>query len=261
MEQFITISSPSYDGNIANIIFKPDNEENVYNLGDHLLPYTFDSSSISPTTEIFGTYTIYVISQKCSYFLNVPRPTPTPTPTVTPTRTQTPTPTPTVTPTPTFDPCKLTPTPTPTKSLPATPTPTKTQTPTPTSTFICTVTATPTPTKTPLPAPPGIYYGKFSGTTITSGDVSLLTFVNTNDPRESSVLFQLGNGYGYILIPQTVPQPVEFRDSETGCSGNYIPINLIGTVVIIDINGFPITYNVYRSFFSFNGQVYCWMCG
>lgn len=130
MEQFIQISSPSYDGQLANIIFKPDIEDNVYNLGDHILPYDFNSTDISPTTEIFGTYTILLLSTKCPYFLNVPRFTPTPTPTVSPTRTSTPTPTPTITPTPTFDPCKV-PTPTPTTSV--TPTITPTNTPTPTS--------------------------------------------------------------------------------------------------------------------------------
>lgn len=276
MEQFITISSPSYDGNTANIIFKPDNVDNVYNLGDHLLPYTFDSSSISPTTEIFGTYTIFVTSQKCSYFLNIPRPTPTPTPTITPTRTSTPTPTPTVTPTPTFDPCKV-PTPTPTCTATPTVTPTASITPTPTPTWnICitplpltptptpsitpTHTPTPTPTPTPVPDLPGIYYGKFSGGTITSGDAMSLTFMYTNDPTNDYITYPLGSAYGYILIPISLPQPTGFRDSNIGCTGFNIPTNNIGQIIIIDGNGFPITYNVYRTFFSFFGDVDCWMC-
>jgi hypothetical protein len=222
---------------------------------------------------------------------NTPTNTPTPTPTNTPTATTTATPTPTPTPTwdlcvtplpPNFTPTRTptntptptqtptnTPTPTrtpdcyPTQTATATPTPTPTNTPTPTRTP--TPTPTPTPTRTPgaspIPAAPGIYYGKFSGATITIGNIGNLIFMNTNDPRESYVPFGLGKGYGYILIPQSIPQPNEFRDSETGCSGNYIPINNKGSIVIVDTNGFPITYNVYRTYFTFNGSVFCWMCG
>lgn len=155
MEQFILISSANNDGFLANIIFKPDISETVYNLGDHILPYNFNSATISPDLEIFGTYTIYVIPTKCVYFLNVPRTTPTPTPTVSPTRTPTATPTPTVTPTPTFDPCKV-PTPTPTVSPTPTITPTNTPTPSATCTNPCGCpepSNTPTPTKSPKPLP------------------------------------------------------------------------------------------------------------
>lgn len=128
MEQSITIQSVNFDGEIANILFKPDISEIVYNLGDVTLPFIFNSDTINPNLEIFGTYTILILPSKCPYFLNVPRPTPNPTPTQSPTRTPTPTPTGTPTPTPTFDPCKV-PTPTPTKT--STPTPTTTNTPTP----------------------------------------------------------------------------------------------------------------------------------
>jgi hypothetical protein len=37
-------------------------------------------------------------------------------------------------------------------------------------------------------------------------------------------------------------------------------MNNIGQIVINDIYGFPTTYNIYRSFFSFYGQIYAWMC-
>jgi hypothetical protein len=132
MDQIIIIESINYSGEVANIIFNPDNTNVVINLGDHTLPYEFNSGLLDPPREIFGTYTITV--NNCPYFLNVPRTTPTPTPTRTPTRTPTPTPTPTVTPTPTFDPCKV-PTPTPTKTVTPTVTPTNTQTPTPTPSY------------------------------------------------------------------------------------------------------------------------------
>ena len=258
MDQTITIESINYDGEIAEIIFNPDNETIVINLSAHTLPYTFDSSLLNPPREIYGTYTLLV--DNCPYFLNVPRLTPTPTPTRTPTRTPTPTVTPTVTPTPTFDPCSITQTPsvTPTK----TPTRTPTRTPTPTPTITCYATPTPTPTVTPssLPALPGIYYGKFNSTLITSADTTSLTFVTTNDITNTYVTFSAGTGFGYVLIPPSLPQPINFKDSDSGCTGNDVPVNNIGTVVVLDTNGFAITYNIYRTFFPFNGQLFCWLC-
>jgi hypothetical protein len=156
----------------------------------------------------------------------------------------------------------VTPTPTPTISLTPTPTPTNNPTPTPTTTP--TKTPTPTPTKTPcaspVPDPSGMYYGKFTGSTITSGDVSTFTFVTTNNPTNSYVTFQTGSAYGYILIPITLSQPTGFRDSDSGCSGFNIPMNNIGTIIISDGSGFPITYNIYRTFFPFFGDTDCWLC-
>ena len=155
-----------------------------------------------------------------------------------------------VTPTPT--PTMVTPTPTPTPTTTPTQTLTPTQTPTPTQTL--------TPTPTPLPSLPGIYYGKFNNTTITSANTGSLTFVTTNDITNTYVTFSAVNGYGYVLIPITLPQPTNFKDSNTGCTGNDVPTNNIGTVVVLDANGFAITYNIYRTFFPFNGQLFCWLC-
>lgn len=133
--------------------------------------------------------------------------------------------------------------------------------PTRTPTLTPTVTPTITPTPSPVPAPSGIYYGKFSGSTITSGEaISNLTFLTTNDPTNNFVTYPLQDGYGYILIPISLPQPTGFQESSSGCSGFNIPTNNIGTLIIIDINGFPITYNTYRTFFSFGGMIDCWLC-
>jgi hypothetical protein len=163
MSQTITINSILYDGELASILFKPDNSDLAINLGIVTLPFTFDPSLLTPPREIYGSYTILVQNSDCSKVLNVPRPTPTPTPTNTPTRT--PTPTPTVTPTPTNTPgvCQISPTPTNTPTV--TPTPTKTRnplvtpSPTPTNTATPTVTPTitPTPTNTPEPICEPIY--------------------------------------------------------------------------------------------------------
>jgi hypothetical protein len=153
MSQTILIESINYDGEMATVLFKPDNANVVINLGNVVLPYLFDPSLLNPPREIYGTYTILVLGTDgncktdCPNILQVPRPTPTPTPTITPTRTQTPTPTPTITPTPTFDPCKV-PTPTPTTTTTPTITPTHTPTPSATCTNPC---GCPEPSKTPRP--------------------------------------------------------------------------------------------------------------
>ena len=34
----------------------------------------------------------------------------------------------------------------------------------------------------------------------------------------------------------------------------------MGTIIIVDGNGFQINYNVYRTFNDFSGAVDCWLC-
>lgn len=141
MSTTIVISSINYDGEMANILFKPENINTTINLGEVTLPYTFNPTLLTPPRDVYGTYTILVSNSNCPNIMNVPRPTPTvtPTKTPTPTPTKTPTLTPTITPTP--DPCLISPT----------PTSTVTPTPTPTSTVTPTITQTITPTVTPTP--------------------------------------------------------------------------------------------------------------
>lgn len=138
MSQSIIIKSINYDGEIANIIFTPDVDSVVINLGQQTLPFLFRPYLLTPPRDVYGTYTIVVNVNgvDCPNLLNVVRPTPTPTPTPTQTKTPTPTVTPTVTPTPSYDPCKV-PTPTPTPSVTNTQTPTPTQTPTNSCTNPC----------------------------------------------------------------------------------------------------------------------------
>ena len=138
MSQSIIIKSINYDGEIANILFTPDVDSVVINLGQQTLPFLFRPYLLTPPRDVYGTYTIVVNVNgvDCPNLLNVVRPTPTPTPTPTQTKTPTPTVTPTVTPTPSYDPCKV-PTPTPTPSVTNTQTPTPTQTPTNSCTNPC----------------------------------------------------------------------------------------------------------------------------
>lgn len=155
MSQSIVIQSVNYDGELANVLFKPSRLDDVINLGNVTLPFEFNPSILTPPLEIYGDYTIFIIDDNCTYYLHVPEVTPTPTPTQTPTKTPTPTQTPTQTPTPSYDPCKV-PTSTPTPTPTSTPTPTNTPTPSATCTNPCGCpepSKTPKPTKTPTPTP------------------------------------------------------------------------------------------------------------
>lgn len=153
MEESIIIASINYSGEVANIIFRPDVENILIDLGNQTLPYTFNSYLLNPPRYVYGDYTITMVSGGCVYFLTIVRPSPTPTPTlsVTPTMTVTPSQTPTLTPTASVTP-SLTkcyfgpPTSTPTNTL----TPTNTRTPnvTPSLTKCYFPTQTPTPSRT-----------------------------------------------------------------------------------------------------------------
>jgi len=141
MSTTIVISSINHDGESATILFKPDNDNVTVNIGQVVLPYTFNPTTLTPQRSVYGVYTILVAGSNCPNIMNVIRPTPTPTPTLTITPTITSTPTNTPSPTITLNPCFIT------------PTPTNTQTPTITPTNTQTPTNTPTPTITPTVSP------------------------------------------------------------------------------------------------------------
>jgi hypothetical protein len=199
----ITIQSENYNGDIANILFKPNGVNVVVNLGDKRLPYEFDPSLLSPPRTIYGVYTILVEGADCPIILNVPESTPTPTPTITSTLTPTPTPTVTPTVTPTFNPCP--------------PGPTLRPTHTPTSTH------TPTPTLTPTPVPAAyLFIEPVSGSTnigqwMYDSGRDFFGFTNNSQPAQDQTKFNIDmnvyvdfsgwtNGLFPSLIRQTVPQ-------------------------------------------------------
>jgi hypothetical protein len=87
-----------------------------------------------------------------------------------------------------------------------------------------------------------------------------MTFVETNSAVNTYVEFGSDEAYGYTLIPTGFTQPSKFVNSTNGCDGLNVPTNNIGTIVINDINGFPVTYNIYRTYWSIVGSFYSWMC-
>jgi hypothetical protein len=141
------------------------------------------------------------------------------------------------------------------------PTPTPTATPVPTPTPTLGPTPTPTPTPSPTPVPSGIYYGKFTGTTVTSGQVvSNLTFIYLSPAINNYVSIGFGSAYSYILIPTSLQQPSGFVSSTNGCDGLVVPMNNIGQVTINNLNGFPVVYNIYRTFYQATSNLNIWMC-
>lgn len=192
MSQSIIIRSINYSGEVASILFKPYTQEEVINIGNQTLPYTYYPS---PPLNVYGSYTILVEGSSCPVIMNVPNPTPTPTPTVTPTRTSTPTPTPTPSITPTFNPCNVSPTP------------------------------TTTPTRTPTPTPilsAYLFIEPVSGSSLIGqwmydGGSNFYGFTNTSQPTQSATTFNLDmnryvnftgwtNGQFPNIITQLVPQ-------------------------------------------------------
>jgi hypothetical protein len=87
-----------------------------------------------------------------------------------------------------------------------------------------------------------------------------LVFESTAYAVNTYVDIPSGHGYVYILIPTGFTQPVQFTESNVGCIGLNVPMNNIGTVIINDTNGYPITYYIYRSYYMITGQIDVWMC-
>jgi len=65
----LIIESVNYDGELANIIFTPDNEDIAINLGDVVLPFVFQPCSLVPPRERFGFYTILTYNPRCTNYL------------------------------------------------------------------------------------------------------------------------------------------------------------------------------------------------
>lgn len=254
----ITIQSINYNGEVANILFKPNGINSVINLGNQVLPYQFNPSLLTPPRDVYGVYTILVDGADCPVILNVPvpTPTPTPTPTVTPTMTLTPTVTPTVTPTNNICQPSQTPsnTPTNTPTLTNTPTP---NAPTPTNTPTNTTTPTPTQTKTPTPTPTPVYFAYLfiepvSGSTnigqwMYDSGSNFFGFTNYSQPTQNQNQFNIDmnvyvdfsgwtSGQFPSLIQQTVPQVSGGEDS---FNNSIVAYNFLTTEIPSSyVNGF-----------------------
>lgn len=249
MSQSVEIKSVYYDGELAEVLFKPENENLVINLGEINLPFIFNPSLLVPPRTIYGTYTILVKNSNCPYFLTIPRNTPTPTPTLTQTKTPTPTPTITPTPTSTYNPCKF---PTPTRTPNQTPTPTRTpnQTPTPTRTLPPCLSQTPKPTNTPTPSRPPNYFAYLFIEPVTGSSAigqymynsgsNFFGFTNASQPSQSQPNFNFDmnlyinySGWTTGSFPQILKQVVPQTSGGDDFFGNpIVKYNFLTTEII-----------------------------
>lgn len=240
MGQSIVISSVYNDGELAEVLFKPDNSDIVINLGNITLPFLFEPYLLVPQREVFGVYTILVVGTDCPYFLNVTRSTPTPTPTHTPTKTPTPTPTYTPTVTPSSDPCPK-PSVTPSVTQTKTPTHTPTRTPNLTTTVSPTPTITPTitPTVTTSPSPlPNLFAYLFIEPISESSNIGLYMysngsnffgFSNASQPSQNQNQFDIDmnlyisySGWTNGQLPNVISQSVPQQSGGNDAFGNSI---------------------------------------
>jgi len=107
------------------------------------------------------------------------------------------------------------------------------------------------------------YYGKSPNTSITAAQASGLTntalvanVTNSYVTWPSTASPQ----YGYLVIPDSISQPSNLRDSTTGCFGSNIPYSSIGTLTFNNVYGISTTYNVYRTTNAFAGSLNAWLC-
>jgi hypothetical protein len=110
---------------------------------------------------------------------------------------------------------------------------------------------------------PRWYYGRSTNTSVGESEVTGFTssltsgVVNnyvsiTNDPSNTT--------YIYLVIPSTLPQPTDLRDSVAGCFGNNIPYTNLGTITFNNAYGVSQTYDVYRTVNIVGGSLNVWLC-
>jgi hypothetical protein len=107
------------------------------------------------------------------------------------------------------------------------------------------------------------YYGKNINTSLTNAQIIGLT--NTNlitSANNISITFpsSVSPEYLYIVIPQDLGQPSDWRDSTSGCFGNNIPYSNIGSTSITNIYGISTAYYIYRSTNQITGAQNVWLC-
>lgn len=111
---------------------------------------------------------------------------------------------------------------------------------------------------------PRWYYGRSSSTSLTAAEITGLTNTSLTSGVVNSYVSIVADGsnttYIYLVIPDTLSQPTDLRDSVAGCFGNNIPYSNLGTVTFNNAYGVSQTYNVYRTINIVGGALNVWMC-
>ncbi len=103
------------------------------------------------------------------------------------------------------------------------------------------------------------YYGKSDKIGVEESDIDNLLGTYNIEVVDSHIELPEGNGYGFILIPETMKQPSMFRNSENGCNGFAIPMIYQGDIGIGEISK-EITYKMYRTYVPTYAKVDIWLC-
>jgi len=107
------------------------------------------------------------------------------------------------------------------------------------------------------------YYGMNANTSVTDNDITggtMTTALTTGVVNSYITWTPSGPEYGYLIIPNYLPQPSDLKDSVAGCFGTNIPYNNIGTTTFNNAYGVSQTYNIYRTVNAFNSPVNTWLC-
>jgi len=111
---------------------------------------------------------------------------------------------------------------------------------------------------------PRWYYGRSTNTSLNSAQITGLTSTSLTSGVVNSYVTIASDPsnttYIYLVIPNTLVQPTDLRDSVAGCFGNNIPYSNLGTVTFNNAYGVSQTYNVYRTINIVGGSLNVWMC-
>lgn len=103
------------------------------------------------------------------------------------------------------------------------------------------------------------YYGKSDKIGIEESDIDNLIDTYNIEVVNTHIELPEGNGYGFILVPETMKQPSMFRNSENGCNGFAIPMIYQGDIGIGEGNK-EIMYKMYRTYVPTYAKVDIWLC-
>jgi len=106
------------------------------------------------------------------------------------------------------------------------------------------------------------YYGKSSSSTLTNVQITGLTNTGlVTSVKNFGIVFPAGVGeYLYVVTPSDLPQPTNWVDSASGCSGFPVSYITVGTTSFSNSYGVSTNYTIYRSEFAIGSSQKVWLC-
>ena len=106
------------------------------------------------------------------------------------------------------------------------------------------------------------YYGKSSNTSVTNSEITGFTSALITSVVDNYITFGSTGGpeYGYLVIPSSLGQPSDLRNSTSGCFGSNIPYSSLGATTFSNAYGVSTTYTIYRTTNAFVGSLDTWLC-